>query len=150
MKLVNDFLVNRKVTINVNGVVGKVRKTSNVGLPQGSALSPTLFRIYLMDFLTELQSPDITLLKFADDGTGKITGKTTKQCLETMKLVSKAVESWVKKWRMCINCKPDKTEVICFATTEKDRSNIPKTFQLCGREIRVYTKSGLIGKFKNS
>ena len=71
-----------------------------------------------MDFLTELRNPDITLLKFADDGTVKITGKTTKHCLDLMQLVLQAIESWVKKWRMCINCKPDKTEVIAFSTAE--------------------------------
>ena len=56
LHLINNFLVNRKVTINVNGVIGKLRQSSEVGLPQGSALSPILFRIYLMDILEDLDT----------------------------------------------------------------------------------------------
>ena len=57
----NDFLTNRKVTMNINGIVGKIRESSGVGLPQGSALSPILFRIYLMDLLTDLEDNSAAL-----------------------------------------------------------------------------------------
>ena len=111
--MINDFLINRKVTININGVVGKIRQSTEVGLPQGSALSPILFRIYLMDFLEELENKkQISIYKFADDGTIKVTGNSTNECLSNMKTVIKSVEKWVSINRMIINCLPDKTEVI--------------------------------------
>ena len=98
LELVNDFLVNRKVTMNINGVIGDIRKTSEVGLPQGSALSPILFRIFIMDMFEDLENNDaVQIFKFADDGTLKFRGKTTALCLETVELAIKSAESWVKK-----------------------------------------------------
>ena len=144
--LINDFLTNRKVTINVNGIKGAVRNSADVGLPQGSALSPILFRIYLLDFLSDLQNNNsVSLLKFADDGTVKVTGETTAQCLQNMQLVFHSVELWVKKWRMNINCDKNKTEMISFGTVEKNQDLIPKTFQLCGKYINLVSHTKVLG-----
>ena len=146
LNLINDFLVNRKVTININGVVGNFRQSSAVGLPQGSALSPILFRIYLMDILTDLEKNEkINIYKFADDGTIKVTGSSTKECLENMDLVVKSVENWVRKNRMIINCQPDKTEMICFSTAENDKTLVPTTFQICGNEIKLVKHTKALG-----
>ena len=146
LRLINDFLVNRKVTININGVVGKIRQSTEVGLPQGSALSPILFRIYLMDFLIELENiNEINIYKFADDGTVKVTGKSTSECLSNMEKVLEAVENWVSKNRMVINCQPDKTEVICFSTAENDKTLIPKTFKICDESIKLVKHTKALG-----
>ena len=146
LNLINDFLVNRKVTINVNGVIGQLRQSSEVGLPQGSALSPILFRIYLMDMLEDIDNnKDIQLYKFADDGTIKVTGDSTPKCLENLQTAIKSIENWVKKNRMIVNCLPDKTEIMCFATSENDRSLIPKTFKLCGNEIKTVKSTKALG-----
>ena len=99
LELINDFLVNRKVTINVNGVIGEIRKTSEVGLPQGSALSPILFRIFIMDIFADLENnEDVKIFKFADDGTVKIKGDSTALCLETLETVLISVKSWVTQF----------------------------------------------------
>ena len=146
LRLINDFLINRKVTININGVVGKIRQSTEVGLPQGSALSPILFRIFLMDFLMELENKDqINIYKFADDGTIKVTGKSTNECLSNMQTVIQSVEKWVSKNRMIINCQPDKTEVICFSTAENDKSLIPQMFKICGESIQLVKQTKALG-----
>ena len=146
LKLINDFLVNRKIRININGVVGNIRHTSEVGLPQGSALSPILFRIFLMDILEDLENnKEITIFKFADDGSIKVTGESTAKCLDNLQLVFKSVENWVKKNRMIINCQPDKTEILCFSTAENDRSLVPNTFKLCGQDIKLVKHTKALG-----
>ena len=146
LRLINDFLVNRKVTINVNGVIGPVRQSSDVGLPQGSALSPILFRIYLLDILQDLDNNNsIELFKFADDGTIKVTGYSSPECLQNLNKVIKSVENWVKKNRMIINCQPDKTEIMCFSTAEGNKSMIPKTFKLCGQDIKLVKNTKALG-----
>ena len=146
LKLINDFLINRKVTVNINGVVGKIRQTSEVGLPQGSALSPILFRISLLDFLTDLENNEnISLYKFADDGTVKVSGQSTERCLETVNLVLNSIENWVSKNRMLVNCQPDKTEVICFSTAENNKLLVPTSFKLCGQNIQLVKHTKALG-----
>ena len=146
LKLVNNFLINRKVTMNINGVVGDIRKTSEVGLPQGSALSPILFRIFIMDMFEDLENNEaVQIFKFADDGTVKVQDKTTPLCLETLQLVLTSVESWVKKHRMIINCQPNKTEVMCFSSAEKDRSLVPDSYKVCGKEIKLVQHTKALG-----
>ena len=146
LHLLNDFLMSRKITININGVVGNIRDGLDVGLPQGSALSPILFRIFVLDLAAELcNKSDISIMKFADDGTVKVTGKSTASCLESMKYTLKTVNAWTMKWRMVINCQPDKTEIIGFSTAEEDRSLIPVTFKLGNSTINRVHHTKVLG-----
>ena len=54
LKLIENFLESRKVRLKVNGTKGEVRDCCDFGLPQGSVLSPILFKIFMMDLLEEL------------------------------------------------------------------------------------------------
>ena len=146
LHLVNDFLISRKVTMNINGVVGESRNCSDFGVPQGSALSPILFRIYVLDLADELSNKENTsVLKFADDGTIQISGKTSPQCLQILQNTLRIVHNWSRKWRMAINCQQDKTEVVCFSTAEEDRSLIPTTFKLGDASISLVSKTKVLG-----
>ena len=144
--LIDSFLMSRKVALNINGTVGPDKKSSDVGVPQGSALSPILFRIYVMDLAEELANKEnISLLKFADDGTIRVSGVTTEECLITLQFALDEINEWARKWRMVINCQPDKTEVICFSTAENDRKLIPNTFKLGESDIQLVHKTKVLG-----
>ena len=144
--LIDSFLMSRKVALNINGTVGPDKKSSDVGVPQGSALSPILFRIYVMDLAEELANKEnISLLKFADDGTIRVSGVTTEECLITLQFALDEINKWARKWRMVINCQPDKTEVICFSTAENDRKLIPNTFKLGESDIQLVHKTKVLG-----
>ena len=146
LQLINSFLFSREVSLNINGVVGETRIGADVGVPQGSALSPILFRIFVMDLAEDLGNKEkISILKFADDGTISVSGTTTTECLSTMQIVLNKIHEWAKKWRMVINCQPDKTELICFSTAENDRSLVPKTFKLGDADIRLVTHTKVLG-----
>ena len=146
LELINNFLFTRKVGLNVNGEKGKPRQTSEYGLPQGSVLSPTLFKIYVSDFVAALENKEeITLFKFADDGTIKISSKTSELCLSTLGDVLKCLENWAKKWRMVYNCDKNKTEIICFHTAEQNKELIPDEFQLGGKTIFKVSKTKVLG-----
>ena len=133
--LIRNFLFGRTVQLNVNGIVGTARPCSDYGLPQGSVLSPILFKIYLHDFLTELSNNhNISIFKFADDGTIKISAENSEKCLKILNNVLKLLHRWAQKWRMKINCDKNKTEVICFNTNEGKTSLIPESFKI-GEEI---------------
>ena len=146
LQLINDFLINRQVSLNINGTVGPVRKSSDIGLPQGSALSPILFRIYIMDLAEDLNNrEDISILKFADDGTIKVTGRSTQDCLDTLQHTLNTVNAWTKKWRMVINCQPNKTEIIGFSTAEGNNKLIPDNYTLGNNTINRVSKTKVLG-----
>ena len=138
--------MNRKITLNINRVVGNIRDTSDIGLPQGSALSPILFRIYVMDIAQDLENrDDICIYKFADDGSIKVTSTSTYSCVETMKHVLTTIDQWTKKWRMVINCQPNKTEIVGFSTAEGDRTLIPVSFVLGDKNIKRVSHTKVLG-----
>ena len=146
LNLIDHFLTSRKVALKVNGSKGNARDGADVGVPQGSVLSPILFKIFMMDFLEELTSrKDIVLYKFADDGTIKISANSTKNCLDTLQIVMKAVNNWAFKWRMVINCDPNKTEVICFHTAENDRRLIPLQYKLGDKTVKLVSQTKVLG-----
>ena len=146
LNLIDSFLSSRKVKLNVNGEVGGVRNSKEYGLPQGSSLSPILFKIYVLDMLEDLNSrDDICVYKFADDGTVKVRNKETVACVESLYQVMESLDKWTKKWRMVINCQPDKTEYICFGTADENSQAIPNSIQLGNKEIKRVEKTKVLG-----
>ena len=146
LRIIDDFLTNRLVNLNFNGFVGLLRKCLEYGLPQGSALSPILFRFFLIDMLADVIDCAMTeAYKFADDGTVKATGRTTAECVALMNNVCKNLHAWSCKWRMVINCNPNKTEVMCFNTAEGDRSLIPPQFYIGEQVIKIVEETKVLG-----
>ena len=146
LKLLNSFLFTRKVTLNVNGERGSTRNSSEYGLPQGSALSPVLFKIFIIDFLCEFENdPNIAVLKFADDATVKVSAEDSPTCVAILKRIINCVHIWSQKWRMKINCDRNKTEIICFNSAEGNRDLIPKTFKLGNKEIHRVDETKVLG-----
>ena len=146
LKLINNFLFTRKVTLNINGELGDTRQTAEYGLPQGSVLSPVLFKIFLMDFLEELKErPGITIYKFADDGTVKVTANNSHTCLEMLNQVLECIHLWTRRWRMKVNCNKNKTEIICFNTAERNKALIPDSFKLGDEVIYKVSETKVLG-----
>ena len=146
LKLIDNFLFSRKVALKINGKLGDLQQCSEYGLPQGSVLSPVLFKLYLSDFLAELLNrPDIVLYKFADDGTIKITARNSQTCVDTMEYVLECLQAWTKKWRMKINCDKNKTEVLCFNTVEGNKDIIPKQFKIGDKVIYRVSETKVLG-----
>ena len=148
LAIIDAFLMNRSVRLNVNGFIGILRLCLLIGLPQGSVLSPILFKFFLYDLCEELIRSNYRLLKkykFADDGSLKASGATTAICLENLMLIMQSLEWWCSRWRMIINCLPNKTEVVCYGTAEGDRSLVPSSFKLGSEEIRLVTQTKVLG-----
>ena len=146
--MLNSFLFSRKVKLIFNDYTGIVRACREFGLPQGSALSPILFRFFLHDLGEELvieYDDDIAIYKFADDGTLRVIGGTTSKCLCNLKSCCEAVYKWSNTWRMIINCEPNKTELICFGTAENNEDLIPSAVDLGNNLIPFVDKTRVLG-----
>ena len=145
LKLIDSFLTCCMVKLSINGHKGNLRHCEAYGLPQGSALSPILFKLYLMDLLDDMKdNGEVTVYKFADDGTIKIASETTNQCLVTVDTVIQSLEKWTRSWRMIINCGKNKTEYVCFGTAQKE-DVIPEELQLTGKTVKRVKKTKVLG-----
>ena len=146
LKLINNFLCTRKVALNINGEIGNSRQGAEYGLPQGSVLSPVLFKIYLMDFVSELNNhPNIVIYKFADDGTIKISARNSQISLDILDRVLLTLQDWCRKWRMKLNCDRNKTEIIAFNTAERNKDLIPEQFSLGDKIIYRVPQTKVLG-----
>ena len=142
---IDSFLSGRTVSLLLNGFIGPVRACLDYGLPQGSVLSPILFKFFVFDMEDSCtqEHQQIKAFKFADDGTIKVTGKDLSECLFYLEIALQSIGFWTSRWRMVVNCSINKTEVICFNC--QDITAVPNTFQLCGNTIQLTDTSKVLG-----
>ena len=94
-------------------------KTIKRGLPQGSALSPLLFNIMMIDLpLIE----GVEVMDFADDIAITTTTKTIEEAGELIERAIRAIEVWTRRWKLTIN--PHKSKAMCF-TKQKVMDRLP-------------------------
>ena len=99
-----------------------------------------------MDLLQEVSGGEnVMSIKFADDGTIKASGTSTDECLITVQFILSALNKWAYKWRMIINCDPNKTELICFNTAEGEVNLVPKEFRLGDKVVRRVKQTKVLG-----
>ena len=73
---------------------------------------------------------NISVLKFANDGTVKFVGRDLEECLFYLNLAMDSIEYWASCWHMVINCDANKTEIIlCFNSS--DHAGIPNESSRC-------------------
>ena len=146
LKLIDNFLSSRMVRIHINDYVGGLRQCLDVGLPQGSALSPILFKFYIMDLGKDLNTNKrIDMYKFADDGTFKVSAELWIDCRNLIEEVLSSLESWCKHWRLVINCKVDKTEIVIFSPKCAQRQDLPDDIAMGDKNIRIVQNSKVLG-----
>ena len=146
LNVIKDFLSQRQLILNINNEKGDPKETTEYGLPQGSVLSPLLFKIFLMDIIDEIKNkPYIDIYKFADDGTVKVTAPDTPTCLKYFQQLLNCISDWKNKWRLKINCQKNKTEVLCFNTSENNESLVPSTFKFDNENISLVEKTKVLG-----
>lgn len=84
-------------------------KFINAGVPQGSALGPLLFLVYVNDIAETLTS--ITRL-FADDSSLAVSSTDINQIQTTINSDLSKIHDWSRQW--LVNFNPNKTEAMFF------------------------------------
>ena len=146
LKLIDSFLNSRKVRLHINDFVGELRQCLEVGLPQGSALSPILFKFFIMDLGQDvIGNKRIEMYKFADDGTFRVSAELWPDCRILLDNVLSSLDKWCKEWRLVINCKVDKTEIIICSPKGTQTQLLPKEVEMGDKSIRIVKKSKVLG-----
>jgi len=107
---IRDFLSHRVARCMIDDHIGPSFQT-NIGLPQGSGISPTLFNIFIKDMF---EGAGEQHCKFADDGTTWATAKSTDDAIAKVCQKVQPVMEWCEKWRMNMNL--NKTEATVFSS----------------------------------
>ena len=108
LKTLCSFLRNRQIQLSVNGHTSD-NKPCNIGVPQGSILSPILFTIYIRDMLDKVEGNS---LQYADDTTIISSQPTDTELSLVCQTNCSSVNNWLNKWRM--NANANKTDFIIF------------------------------------
>lgn len=128
IKLIQNYLLNRTYQVKINDTLSNpVQMTA--GIPQGGALSATLFLIYVNDLPKTNQAQ---LAMFADDTA--VIAMSRRTWLANQKITNylQLLANYFKKWKLQINA--EKTKLINFNTKiTKERES---TIELNETEIQ--------------
>lgn len=118
--LIQSYLRDRVFRVKLGGAKGSYMNIEN-GLPQGSALSPKLFNIYLAD-LPEF--PNTHSANFADDTAIYSQSDIAIIANRKLQLYNRNLETYFKLWKIKINS--NKIENIIFARKHSNNKVIVK------------------------
>ena len=132
ISLIQAFLSNRLSFIKI-GNYHSNNFPIHIGLPQGSVLSPTLFSLFINDFIDE----NPVRFKFADDTALILTADDILQLANRTQAAADNIKRWCDKWRMAVN--GSKTGMVSFNYNSKDPLEIALNFDIC--KVRTSTKT---------
>ena len=125
LKLLTDFLKNRKQRVTLNGQTSSWTEV-NAGVPQGSILGPLVFLIYINDLPDGLSS---NVKRFADDTSLFSVVHDIHSSASELNKELKAINKWAFQWKMSFNPDPNKqAQEVIFSRKSKNMCHPPLTF----------------------
>ena len=112
-----SYLSNRKQFCRVNGVDSKI-EDKEIGVPQGSCLSPLLFLIYINDLPQAVQ--DSTVSMYADDTTLCYQSHDLTRLKKAINSDLKKLDTWLQGNKLSLNVA--KTHSMLISTMQKHNS----------------------------
>ena len=116
-----SFLADRNFEVKINSAISLKYKI-RTGVPQGAALSPILFSLFINDIpLMHKKNKEYCLL-FADDLLSLNFFKKYGNIQAHINLYLKKVENWLKKWRLMMA--PHKCNFIIFSQNNQEQNTL--------------------------
>lgn len=125
IRIINSFLTNRQFYVKLENGHSPIMK-SDWGVPQGSALSPTLYNFYIHD-IPNPTTHMCMLTLYADDTILLTRHRNINIISNRLSLSAETIYNYYNKWKISINT--TKTRLTCFTNR--------KTKQLPIKEIRI-------------
>ena len=119
LKLVENYLSNRKQYVNVNNILSSIKSIS-IGIPQGSVLGPLLFIIYVNDLLN--LSNEYSTILFADDTVMSFKGDNISDLITVCNNEIDKFRIWTIANRLTVN--KDKTVFNIISNINFDRDAV--------------------------
>ena len=119
VKYIRSFLSSRITSVEINNVRSRKFHLKE-GLPQGSAISPLLFVVFINDIDNDLSSDTLASL-FADDTAIWKWGRDLEgEARVGMQEEIDKIISWAETWKMSLNT--DKTKAMIISSNTSDSS----------------------------
>ena len=119
LKWFNNYVTNRKQMVQCQGKISKLSNLT-IGIPQGSALGPTLFLIFINDISQYVLNGSCNI--FADDVVIYVTGKDVTEVNSKLQENLNQINQWYTNNRLRIN--NDKTKVMLLKSKSCSELNI--------------------------
>ena len=139
LKLVHDYLSNRKQRVKINGSFSSWQEVFR-GAPQNSVLGPILFNIFINDlfFLVEETEVETEVCNYADDMTIYVCANNLKHIVFCLETNAQELSKWFLDNNMKLN--PDKCHLLIFGEKSTDIS-----VQIGATLIRESVEEKLLG-----
>lgn len=111
IKIIESYLNNRKFTIKLNNIYSNVEDVKS-GVPQGSALGPLLFSLYIND-IPKPNHINTQIALFVDETAIYTKHRRLSNLINNIQLHTTKVVRFLEKWGLNINAK--KSEAILFS-----------------------------------
>jgi hypothetical protein len=95
VKWISSFLSDRSTAIRIGGYTSAMRRTQ-VGIPQGSPLSPILYLFYNAGLIRDCEIPRLrtSAMAFVDDNNVLAIGDSTERNLEALGVIEERCKAW--------------------------------------------------------
>ncbi len=109
LDLLENYLSNRKQQTKFNDEISS-QCSCDIGLPQGSVLSPLLFILYVNDMLNVVPNCNVNL--FADDTLLWIAGDKLEESVKAMNIELQKINEWLSFNKLALNISKTKAMII--------------------------------------
>ena len=136
VKLIRCYLYDRKQCVKIDNMRSEWTVT-NMGVPQGSILGPTLFNVFLNDLFFIMKEANI--YNYADDNTLSHGSVSPNELAHTIEKHGNEITDWFKYNGMKAN--PDKYQTIVFG----NRRDLPSSFKIKNVDLPCHDSVKLLG-----